>query len=72
VITEEQKYISGIYRNFGFACSSPIGAMAFQFLVFDKNFSMLKILFCLLISALSWVIFYIGYNYIKEKKDVRR
>ena len=36
MVAEEQKYISGIYRNIAFSFLAPIGAVAFQYLVFGK------------------------------------
>ena len=71
MIAEDKKYISGILRNIGFAFLSPIGALAFQYLVLDKTFTIQKFLFCLVVSAISWFFFKTGYNYVKEKKDVR-
>ena len=71
MINEERKYISGILRNIGFAFLSPVGAVAFQYLVFDKPYTIPKLLLCLLVSATSWIFFHIGYNYVREKKDVR-
>ena len=71
MVTEEQKYISGILKNIEFAFLSPVGAMAFQFLVFDKHFTPLKLSLCLVVSATSWTFFHVGYNYVREKKNVR-
>ncbi len=71
MITEDQKYVSGIYKNIGFAFLSPIGAIAFQYLVFDKPFTIVKLALCLSLSAISWILFYIGYNYVQEKRNVR-
>ncbi len=69
MITEEQKYISGIYRNIGFAFLSPVGALIFQYLISEKSFSVIRFLLCGLISAISWIFFYLGYNKVKERKD---
>ena len=71
MITEEQKYISVIWRNLGFTFLSPFGAIIFQYLVFEKTFKWINVLLCLSISAISWLLFYIGYNSVKEKKNVR-
>lgn len=67
MITEEQKYISGIFRNLGFAFLAPFGSMVFQFLLLEKIFPVDKVLYCVLISFLSWFLFFIGYNTVKEK-----
>ena len=71
MITEEQKYVSGILKNLGFAFLSPIGAIVFQYLIFEKGFSGFRFLLCVLISSLSWMFFYMGYNKIKETKNVK-
>ena len=71
MISEQQKYISGIYRNIGFAVLAPFGSMVFQYLLFDKTFTLKKILICGAISASSWLLFFLGYNQIMEKKDVK-
>ena len=39
MITEGQRYISGIYKNLGFALLTPIGSIVFQALLFNKYFS---------------------------------
>ena len=69
MITEGQKYISGIYKNLGFALLTPIGSIIFQALLFNKPFLALNIIICALISVVSWLLFYVGYNYIKERKN---
>jgi len=71
VVTEQQKYISGIYRNIGFAFLSPTGVLILQYLVFEKNFSVIRFTLCILISTLSWIFFYMGYNEINEKINDR-
>ena len=71
MISEDKKYLSSIFRNLGFAPLAPIGSIAFQFLVFDKEFSTLKVALCLFVSLLSWLSFHIGYNYVKEKRNDR-
>lgn len=70
--TKEQEYISGIYKNIGFAFLSPIGAIVFQYLIFEKPFSLRRFLICLCISLFSWGLFYLGYNEIREKKYARK
>ena len=70
MVTEQQKYMSGIFRNVGFATLAPIGSMIFQYLLFEKIFSFDKVLICATISMLSYFLFFLGYNEIKEKKNV--
>lgn len=71
MITEQQKYMSGIFRNVAFATLAPIASMIFQYLVFDKIFSLDKVLICLTISSLSYFLFFLSYNEIKEKKNAK-
>ena len=69
MITEEQKYFSGIFRNLGFASLAPLGSIIFQTVVFRKNLLNSGYLdFAVIISVVSWLFFYLGYVYIKEKK----
>jgi len=71
MISEQQKYVSGIYKNIGFALLTPFGSMVFQYLLFDKIFLVDKILICLIISSVSYFLFFLGYNEIKEKTNVK-
>ena len=69
MVTEEQKYFSGIFRNLGFAALAPIGSIIFQTVVFkkpllDTGYPSIA----LIISAISCLLFYLGYIYIKERK----
>ena len=68
MISEDKKYISGLFRTFGIALLAPIGSIAFQYLVFNKNFLSGKTLLCLLAALLGWLSLFLGYNFIKEKK----
>lgn len=70
VITEEQKYFSGIFKSIGFAFLTPIGSIVFQTVVFRKDFLSSGYLWiAAIIAILSWFLFYLGYTYIKEKKQ---
>ena len=70
MITEEQKYFSGIFKNLGFAALAPIGSIIFQTVVFRKDlFNVGYFYFAVIISIASWLFFYLGYIYIKEKSN---
>lgn len=71
MITEQQKYMSGIFRNIGFAFLAPFGSMVFQYLLFDKIFTIDKVTLCIIISLLSYFLFLLGYNEIRGNKDAK-
>ena len=69
MITEQQKYFSGIFKNLAFASLAPLGSIIFQAVVFKKSLLNTGYLgIALIISVLSCLLFYLGYIYIKEKK----
>ncbi|OGI20698.1 MAG: hypothetical protein A3B68_09160 [Candidatus Melainabacteria bacterium RIFCSPHIGHO2_02_FULL_34_12] len=68
MITEEQKYFSGILRNLGFAFLAPIGSIMFQTIVFKKSPLDGYVFWAVLILLLGCLFFYLGYIPIKEKK----
>jgi len=37
MISEQQKYLSGTFKTFGFAFFAPIGSVLFQLLLFKKS-----------------------------------
>ena len=67
MITEDKKYISGILKNIGFSFLAPGGAMVFNYLLFENKFNLINILLCLVLALVSYIIFYMGYNYVREK-----
>lgn len=71
MITEGNKYISGILRTIGFAFLAPIGSNAFQFLVFEKSIFAGHSNISLLVCAFGWVLIFWGYTYVKENKNVK-
>ena len=68
MITEEQKYFSGILKNLGFAFFTPIGSIMFQTIVFKKSPLEGYVFWAMLISLIGCLFFYLGYIPIKEKK----
>lgn len=69
MVTEKQKYVSSVFKNLGFSFLVPIGSMTFQYLLLEKRFSINKVIICSVISLLSWFLFYVGYNTVKESKN---
>ena len=68
MVTEDKKYISGLFRTFGIALLAPIGSISFQYLVFNKDFFSGKTFLCLLAGLLGWILLSVGYNYVKDRR----
>ena len=71
MITEEQKYISGLFKTFGLALFTPIGSAFFQLLLFKKSIFESYLVLTLLASLIGILFLYSGYNTIKETKIIR-
>lgn len=66
MISERQKYISGILRNLGFALLTPAGSIVFQQMVFQKAlFNYFKE--AVIVFLLGWVFMIGGFVTLKEK-----
>ncbi len=66
MISEQQKYISGILRNLGFALLAPAGSIVFQQMVFQKAlFNYFKE--AVIVFLLGWVFMIGGFVALKEK-----
>ena len=68
MISEQQKYLSSGFKNIGFACLGPCGAIFFQWIGSKNGAYFEHFLFSLLSFALGILFLCIGYNYLKEKK----
>ena len=68
VITEEQKYDSGILKNVGFALLTPLGSILFQGIVFKKNIFEGNLALGIIVCVVGCVLLYLGRNAVKEKK----
>ena len=69
MITEGQKYFSGIFRNIGFALLAPFGSIVFQAVVFKRDlFNSGYFWVAAIIVIISWLFFYLGYIFIREKR----
>ena len=71
MITEGNKYISGMLRTIGLAFLAPIGSNAFQFLVFEKSIFAGHCLVSLLVCLFGWILIFLGYTYVKENRNVK-
>ena len=68
MVTEGQKYFSGILRNLGFAFHAPLGSLLFQTIVLKKGLLDGYFYIAMLVSLLGCIFFYLGYIPIRGKK----
>ena len=68
MITEQQKYDSGILRNLGFAFLAPIGSILFQGIVFKKDIFEGNLTVGIIVCVIGCILLYWGRIMIKEKK----
>ena len=68
MITEGEKYISGVLRNIGFALLAPVGSSIFQCLVFKQNLFNGHFAISFLVSLIGFILIILGYNVIEENK----
>ena len=71
MLTEGNKYISGMLRTIGLTFLAPIGSNAFQFLVFEKSIFAGHCIISLLVCAIGWILIFLGYTYVKENKSAK-
>ena len=69
MVTEGQKYFSGILRNVGFAFLAPLGSLMFQTIVLKKGLLDGHFVWAMIVSLLGCLLFYFGYIPIKEKRQ---
>lgn len=67
MISEKQKYISGVWRNVGFALLTPSATIVFQRLVFEKNTAFNNFVITVIPFLLGWMFIAYGYILLKEK-----
>lgn len=69
MITEEQRYYSGVLRNIGFAFLAPFGSIIFQSIVFKKN-ALLEsnLIVGIIVSMIGVLLIYFGTLPIKDKR----
>ena len=68
MITEEQKYDSSTLKNIGFAFLAPLGSIAFQVIVFKKDFFDFNLFLGIIVSIVGAALIYLGRFVIKERK----
>lgn len=67
MVTERQKYTSGVWRNIGFALLTPLASIAFQWLVFQKSTSFEHLGFTVIPFTAGWLFIAYGYILLGEK-----
>ena len=68
MITEEQKYYSGVMRTMGFAFLTPFGSIIFQVIVFKKYILESNLFVGIILCVIGFIMLYLGTLPIKEKK----
>jgi hypothetical protein len=68
MVTELQKYDSGILRNLGFAFLAPVGSIAFQGIVFNKNIFNSQLFTSIIVCIIGCILLYLGRHPIQERK----
>lgn len=68
MITEQQKYFSGILRTIGFALLAPACTIIFQWLVLQKGAYWEHFIHSMLIFLLGMVFLVYGFITLREKK----
>ena len=67
MITEQQKYLSGILKNIGFALLAPAASITFQWLVLQKGAYWEHFLHSVLVFLLGVGFLAAGFIILKEK-----
>ena len=68
MVSEQQKYDSGMLRNLGFAFLAPIGSIIFQAIVFRKSFLEGNLFFGIIVCVVGVILLYLGRFVLEEKK----
>ena len=68
MISEKQKYVSGVLRNIGFGLLVPLSSIIFQWIVFRKSLFFGHSLTAVILFILAWLFIAIGYMVLEEKK----
>ena len=67
MITEKQKYLSGIYKNIGFAFFTPTASIIFQWFVFEKGPYLEHFIYAIITSLAGFLFLTLGYRILEEK-----
>ena len=68
MVSEKQKYVSGISRNIGFGLLVPLSSIIFQWIVFRKSLFFGHSLTAVILFTIAWLFVAIGYIILGEKK----
>ena len=66
MVTEKQKYLSGVYRNIGFALLAPLGSILFQWFAFEKSPYFGHFVPAVIVSVLGILLIATGYKILRE------
>ena len=68
MISEKQKYISGLFKNIGFAFFAPVGSITFQWLVLQKGPYLGHVIHSVIVFLAGVLFIVFGYTALKERK----
>ena len=68
MVTEQQKYFSGVLRAVGFALLIPASTIALQWFLLKKEVFFEHFFYAVIPFLLGWLLIYYGYTTLKEKK----
>ena len=69
MVTEQQKYLSGILKATGFALLAPAGSIVFQWIVLKKSLFFGHSWYGVLAFSLGWLLMGWGYLMLEEKSN---
>lgn len=69
MISEQQKYNSGILRNVGFALLTPVGSIVFQWIMLKKSLLFEHSIYAVISFMLGWLLIFAGNIVLMEKKE---
>ncbi len=67
MVTEQQKYFSGILRTVGLALLAPACTIVFQWFILKKGVFFEHFFHAVIPFLLGWLIIFYGYTILKEK-----
>ena len=68
MVSEKQKYVSGVLRNIGFGLLVPLSSIIFQWIVFRKSLFFGHSLTAVILFTLAWLFIAVGHTVLEEKK----
>ena len=67
MVTKKQEYLSGSFKNVGFALLAPIGSILFKWIVL-QNAHFEGFFHAVISLVMGFLFLWIGYNFLEEKK----